>query len=269
MSGSTARDLRRVSGIKMRPNALSSRKIQELGFGNRGDGANRLEDGCGHGAVHAHQRRSLRPTANPPAPRGYPYNPYIYNPMRKLNYIMHISLDGYYADTSNNMQWVHMDDFIGDWVDQVISTCDTALYGRVTYQMMEGFWPTVEQLPAGKAARHITQHARWIKQAKKIVVTKTLTSTTWQNSQIIKGDVVNAIKDLKEEPGKDIVMLGSATLAQLLMSHNLIDDYWLTINPVTLGAGQHLFHQPLKLKLIEPDCRLFPNGSVGAHYRPA
>ena len=64
-------------------------------------------------------------------------------------------------------------------------------------------------------------------------------------------------------------MMGSATLAQLLMSHNLIDDYWLTINPITLGAGQALFRQPLKLKLIDPDTRLFPNGSIGVHYTPA
>jgi dihydrofolate reductase len=93
---------------------------------------------------------------------------------------------------------------------------------------------------------------------------------------VIKGDVVNAIKALKEgsgadvaQPGKNIVMLGSASLAQLLMSHNVIDDYWLTINPLTLGAGQSLFRQPLKLKLIDPDTRLFPNGSIGVHYVPA
>jgi dihydrofolate reductase len=86
---------------------------------------------------------------------------------------------------------------------------------------------------------------------------------------VVKGDVVNAIKALKADDGKNIVMLGSATLTQLLMSHNLIDDYWLTINPVTLGAGQSLFRQPLKLKLLPEDTRLFPNGSIGVHYTPA
>ena len=189
--------------------------------------------------------------------------------MRKINYIMHISLDGYHADANNNMQWIHMDDFIGDWVDKVIETCDTALYGRVTFQMMESFWPTAEELPGAKAARHIGQHARWVNPAKKIVVTQTINSSSWQNTHIIKGDVVSALKTLKQEPGKNIVMLGSATLAQLLMSHNLIDDYWFTINPITLGTGQALFRQPLKLKLIDPDTRLFPNGSIGVHYQPA
>ena len=189
--------------------------------------------------------------------------------MRKLNYIMHLSLDGYHADTNNNMQWIHMDDIIGDWVDKVIETCDTALYGRVTYEMMASFWPTAEELPMGKATRHIGQHARWVNPAKKIVVTRTINSSSWQNTHIIKGDVVNAIKALKEENGRGIAMMGSATLAQLLMSHNLIDDYWLTINPITLGAGQALFRQPLKLKLIDPDTRLFPNGSIGVHYTPA
>jgi dihydrofolate reductase len=189
--------------------------------------------------------------------------------MRKLHYIMHISLDGYYADAANNMHWVHMDDFIGDWVDKVIETCDTALYGRITYEMMAGFWPNAESLPMAQASRHIGQHARWVNPAKKIVVTKTLHNPSWHNTHVIKGDVVNAIKTLKEEPGKNIVMLGSATLAQLLMSHNLIDDYWLTINPITLGAGQSLFRQPLKLKLHDADTRLFPNGSIGVHYQPA
>jgi len=208
----------------------------------------------------------------------------IFDIMRTLNYIMHISLDGYYADANNDMHWVHMDDYIGDWVDKVIATCDTALYGRVTYEMMAGFWPNAEQLDVAKTSRHIGQHARWVNPAKKIVVTRTLHSTSWHNTYIIKGDVVNAIKALKAEPekaqsekaesgkaetGKAIVMLGSATLAQLLMSHNLIDDYWLTVNPITLGAGQSLFRQPLKLKLIDPDTRLFPNGSIGLHYQPA
>jgi dihydrofolate reductase len=189
--------------------------------------------------------------------------------MRKINYIMHVSLDGYHADANNNMRWVHMDDFIGDWVDKVIETCDTALYGRVTYEIMASFWPTAEELPGAQAARHIGQHARWVNPAKKIVVTQTLNSPSWHNTHIIKGDVVNALKTLKQEPGKNIAMMGSATLAQLLMSHNLIDDYWLTINPITLGSGQALFRQPLKLKLIDPDTRLFPNGSIGVHYQPA
>jgi dihydrofolate reductase len=196
--------------------------------------------------------------------------------MRKLHYVMHISLDGYHADAAGNMHWVHMDDFIGDWVDKVIETCDTVLYGRVTYEMMAGFWPTVAEHPGYATSRHLRQHAEWVNPAKKIVVTRTLHNPTWQNTQIIKGDVVGAIKSLKEgsggattQSGKNIVMLGSASLAQLLMSHNLIDDYWLTINPVTLGAGQSLFRQPLKLKLIDPDTRLFPNGSIGVHYTPA
>ena len=189
--------------------------------------------------------------------------------MRKLNYIMHISLDGYYADASNNMHWVHMDDYIGDWVDKVISNSDTALYGRVTHEMMAAFWPTAEDLPNPKNSRHIGQHARWIKTAKKIVVTKTLNNHTWENTEVIRGDVVKAINDLKQQPGKDVVMLGSATLAQSLISHNLIDDYWLTINPITLGGGHSLFKQSLKLKLIDPDTQLFPNGSIGVHYRPA
>src|SRR6185437_8403259 len=169
------------------------------------------------------------PARRPRVPRGLlrrllcvwiPQKILILRIMRTLHYVMHISLDGYYADAANNMHWVHMDDTIGDWVDKVISTCDTALYGRVTYEMMAGFWPSVGQHPGYAASRHLRQHAEWVNAAKKIVVTKTLRNPTWHSTQVIKGDVVNAIKALKDEPGKNIVMLGSASLAQLLMSHN-------------------------------------------------
>lgn len=189
--------------------------------------------------------------------------------MRKLNYVMHVSLDGYYADNNNDMRWVQMDDIIGDWVQQVTDRCDTVLYGRVTFQMMEAFWPNVAQHPGYAASRHLRDHADWVNAAKKIVVTRSLHNSNWHNTHILKENVVEAIKAMKQEPGEQLLMLGSASLAQLLMSHNLIDDYWLTINPITLGAGQPLFRQPLKLKLADPDTRLFPNGSIGVHYIPA
>jgi dihydrofolate reductase len=189
--------------------------------------------------------------------------------MRKLNYIMHVSLDGYYAESNGNMRWVHMDDIIGDWVHKVIEKCDTAVYGRVTFQMMESFWPTVEQHPAFKASRHLADHARWVNPAQKIVFSKTLKHSDWANTTFIDHDPVGAMKALKEKTGKDIVLLGSASVAQLFMSHGLIDDYWLTINPITLGAGQALFSQPLNLHLIEKDTKVFPNGSIGVHYRTA
>jgi dihydrofolate reductase len=189
--------------------------------------------------------------------------------MRTLNFGMHVSLDGYYADNNNDMRWVHMDDFVGEWVQAMVDRCDTVIYGRVTFQMMEAFWPNVAQYPGYATSRHLQEHAEWVNVAKKIVVTRTLHNSTWHNTHIIRENVVESIKALKQEPGKQLLMLGSATLAQLLMSHGLIDDYWLTINPMTLGAGQPLFRQPLKLKLIDTDTRLFPNGSIGVHYVPA
>jgi dihydrofolate reductase len=188
--------------------------------------------------------------------------------MRKLNYIMHISLDGYYADSNGNMRWVHMDDTIGAWVHKVIEQCETAVYGRVTFQMMESFWPTVEQHPDFKTSTHLVDHARWVNPAQKIVFSKTLNKSDWANTTFVSQDAVGFMKNLKNSSGKDIAMMGSASVAQLFISHGLIDDYWMTINPVTLGAGQALFSQPLKLHLIEKDTKIFPNGSIGVHYSP-
>jgi len=187
--------------------------------------------------------------------------------MRKLKYVMHISLDGYHADNNGGLQWVPMDDNIGAWVHEVVVPCDTVIYGRVTFQLMEAFWPNAEQHPAAATSKHIVEHARWVNPVQKIVFSRTLAKTDWQNTKIIREDMLGAVRALKAGTGGDILMLGSASIGQLLMSHGLIDDYYMTIAPVTLGAGQSLFHQPLKLKLISTV--QFPNGAIGAHYVPA
>jgi len=187
--------------------------------------------------------------------------------MRKLIYVMHLSLDGYYADSRGEMQWVHMNDPIGAWVQQFLDACDATAYGRITYDMMVNFWPTAEQIPQINTVRHIQETARWINGTQKYVFSRTLENTDWQPTEIIRENIVEAMKTIKQQPGGHIALLGSGSIGQLFMSHGLIDDYYLTFSPVTLGAGASLFHQPLALKLISSTS--FPNGSVGLHYQPA
>src|ERR1700761_7591257 len=114
--------------------------------------------------------------------------------MRKLHYIMHISVDGFLADSTGSLQFVKMDDEIGDWVHSVISGCDTAVYGRNTFDIMEAFWPTAEKMPQAATSTHLMDHARWVNAAQKIVFSKSLKSTTWANTRIVSEDPVPSLK---------------------------------------------------------------------------
>jgi dihydrofolate reductase len=187
--------------------------------------------------------------------------------MRKLIYGIHLSLDGYYADSRGDMQWVQMNDAIGAWVQQFLDACDATVYGKVTYDLMLGFWPGAEENPQVNTQRHILDTARWINPVQKYVFSRTLEKTDWQPTQIIRANIVEAMKAIKQERGGNIALLGSGSIAQLFMSHGLIDDYYITFSPITLGAGAALFRQPLSLKLMSSTA--FPNGSVGLHYQPA
>ena len=187
--------------------------------------------------------------------------------MRKLKHVMHISLDGYYADSNGEMRWVRMDNDLGAYVHEFIAPCGTAIYGRKTYEMMENFWPTAEQLPQAAPGSHLVEHARWVNAADKILISRTRKTTSWQPTTIISENVVAAIRELKQQPGKDMVMLASTSIAQLLMSHGLIDQYLISISPVALGAGQAFFRQPLNLKLV--DSAAFSSGVMAGIYEPA
>src|SRR5580658_662547 len=113
--------------------------------------------------------------------------------MRKLIYVMHTSLDGYYADSSGDMRWVHMTDPIGAWVQQFTDACDATAYGRITYDMMANFWPTAEQNPQVNTVRHVLDTAKWINGTQKYVFSKTLQKTDWQPTEIIRENIVDAM----------------------------------------------------------------------------
>jgi len=186
--------------------------------------------------------------------------------MRKIKLLEHISLDGYMAGPNGEIDWILMDDEIGDYVHTaIISTADTAIYGRITYQMMESFWPTAAEMP--NAPRHVIAHAGWVNKAKKIVFSRSLDKVEWYNTRLVKEDIPGEVTKLKQQPGKDIVLLGSGSIAHLLMQHNLIDEYYLTINPVILGEGFPLFTTlPGKINLRLTGTKTFANGAVSMQY---
>jgi dihydrofolate reductase len=134
--------------------------------------------------------------------------------------------------------------------------------------MMEGYWPTAADKP--DATRHDIHHGRWLRGARKIVFSSSLTESTWPNTHIVNGDPGDAVAALKREPGKDILLIGSASLAHSFIRLGLIDHYRLTVNPVMLGAGTPLFPGAggkADLELV--DVKALRSGVAALHYKSA
>lgn len=145
--------------------------------------------------------------------------------MGKIISFMHISLDGFVCGPNGEMNWIKVDEEIFDFVGKRISEGDTALYGRVTYQMMESYWPTAGDKPT--ASKHDIEHSKWYSKVRKIVLSKTLNDTGLTNTKIISDNIVDNIHEIKEQTSKDILLFGSPTATHSLIQLNLIDGYWL------------------------------------------
>ena len=159
--------------------------------------------------------------------------------MRKIISFMHVSLDGFVAGPNGEMNWIKVNEELFTYVGKRISEGDTALYGRVTYQMMENYWPTAGAAP--KATRHEIEHSKWYSNVHKIVLSRTLKDEALTNTSIISDDLSEQINKIRRQDGKEILLFGSPTATHALMQQNLIDGYWLFVNPIILGRGIPLF----------------------------
>ncbi len=138
---------------------------------------------------------------------------------------------------------------------------DAYLFGRRTYQIMVAHWPSA---PADDP---FTGH---LNATKKYVASRTLTEVTWENAELLQGEVAEAVARLKEQPGKDIVVLGSGDLVQTLVAHGLVDEFGLVVSPLILGSGKRLFRdadQVRRLTLVSS--KSTPKGNLLLSYRPA
>lgn len=188
--------------------------------------------------------------------------------MRKLVLFLHASLDGFVEGPNGEMDigWVSYDADLEKYAKGILSTADTVLWGRGTYQMMYSYWPSVPSNPA--ASEHERNHAEWIEKTDKVIFSTTLEKVEWNNSRLVKEDVEEEIKNLKQQPGKDMVILGSPRFAHNLMQLDLIDEYKITVSPVLIGGGLPLFQglkEKINLKLIEN--KTFDSGAIGLVYR--
>lgn len=185
--------------------------------------------------------------------------------MRKLIWHMHVSLDGFVAGPKGEMDWIHVDEEIFADGHRFIQAADAAIYGRGTYALMEGYWPTAAQQP--NATQHDREHAAWATAAQKLVFSRTLQKTNWRNVRIVRDDVAGEIARLKQAPGKDIVMFGSPGLAATLLPLGVVDEYRFNLNPVMIGAGIPLFRgdyaaRPTKLA----GSTVYTSGVIALHY---
>lgn len=152
---------------------------------------------------------------------------------------MHISLDGFVAGPNGEMNWIKVDEEIFDTVGKRLSESDTALYGRATYEMMEAYWPNAGSKP--NASKHDIEHSKWYSKAHKVVLSKTLNEKSLMNTTIISDHLADRITEIKQQPGSEIAIFGSPTATHALIELNLIDGYWLFVNPIILGQGIPLF----------------------------
>lgn len=138
------------------------------------------------------------------------------------------------------------------------------VFGRVTYEMMAGWWPTP------MVAQQFPEVAEQMNKLPKVAFSRTLDRVSWENTRLMKGDLAENVRKLKEESGDQLVIMGSGNIIAQLVDQKLIDEYQLVVNPIALGAGRTMFDgikEKLNLKLT--DSRVFKNGNVFLCYEPA
>lgn len=178
---------------------------------------------------------------------------------------MHTSLDGFVAGTGGEMDWISVNEEIFDYAGHETDKADIALYGRVTFEMMDSYWPTAADKP--HASRHDIRHSTWYNQVPKVILSESWKDRHLPNTTIISRNLKEEINKQKRRTERNIIMFGSPSAAHALMAEELIDEFWLFINPVLLGRGIPLFRdirQQQKLRLL--DCRSFSSGVTCLHY---
>jgi dihydrofolate reductase len=193
--------------------------------------------------------------------------------VRKLSVIDFLSLDGVMQapgqpeeDTEGGFRhggWAipYHDEGLAESVAESMAATDAYLFGRKTYEKFAAYWPTApREIP-------FTDH---LNNTTKYVVSKTLKNPEWHNTAVIDGDVAATVLKLKQQPGKNIAVLGSGELVQTLIRNDLVDEYFLTVYPILLGGGKRLFRDDDQIRSLElVDSKTTSTGGVVLTYRPA
>jgi dihydrofolate reductase len=184
--------------------------------------------------------------------------------LRKIIYQMSVSLDGFIEGPNRDLRWHLVDDELHTHFNEELSAMSAFLDGRVTYELMAGFWPTADRDPGATAPA--AEFARIWRDMPKIVYSTTLERADW-NTTIVRDVVPEEVTKLKSQPGADMV-LGGADLAATFMRHGLVDEYRLYIHPIVIGKGKPMFQESdsrIPLQLVES--RPFSNGVFLLRYQ--
>jgi dihydrofolate reductase len=182
--------------------------------------------------------------------------------MRQLRAFNNISLDGYFTDKNGDMSWAHKRD--PEWkafAGENASGSAVLVFGRITYDLMASYWPTP------RALANDPMVAKGMNDMPKIVFSRTMANASWNNTRLIKGDIVDAMQKLKEENGPDMVIMGSGTIVSQFTDARLIDEYQVVLTPIVLGAGRTMFSGVKeRFGLVLENTRTFGNGNVALWY---
>jgi dihydrofolate reductase len=189
--------------------------------------------------------------------------------MAKILVFNSVTLDGYFTDANNDMSWAHKDPndtewnaFVGENASGGASGGGAVLLGRVTYEMMAGFWPTPQ------AMEMMPDVAKGMNDMTKIVFSRSMKKAEWSNTKLVKGDLAAEVRKLKKGD-QDMVILGSGTIVSQLTQARLIDEYQLVVNPIILGKGRTMFEGVKdRLTLKRTNTRTFKNGNLVLSYQP-
>jgi dihydrofolate reductase len=183
--------------------------------------------------------------------------------MRTLSVFNFLTLNGFYKGPEEDISWHHHSAEGNDYAAEGIGSGAILVFGRVTYEMMAGYWPTADALRNNRVV------AEGMNNSEKIVFSRTLKKVSWNNTKLVKGNIVEEMKKLKQAPGKDMVLLGSGSILTQFAEHGLIDEYQIMVDPVAIGKGTPIFSNiSHKLDLRLTKTRTFKSGTVLLCYQP-
>ena len=174
-----------------------------------------------------------------------------------------MTLDGFFEGRNKEIDWHKVDNEFNDFAIEQLSTASVLIFGRVTYELMAGYWPTQAALSDDPVV------AKKMNSIPKIVFSRTLDRAGWNNTRLVRDDNKKECAKLKQQSGKDIFIFGSASLAATFKELGLIDEYRIMISPILLGQGNSLFkpsEKRLELRLIKT--KIFRSGNVLLCYEP-
>lgn len=185
--------------------------------------------------------------------------------MRKLILIVHTSLDGFVAGPTGKLDGFRQGEENLKFVSHIAKEADTALFGRISYQLLHDFWPSAKDRP--HASKEEIEFSNWYNRAQKIVISDSPVKAGSGKTIFIKENVVKEISDITHQEGKSIIIFGSPSVAQLLMQNDLIDTYWIFVNPTIFGKGIPLFTElKNKIELEFVESKQFANGELAIKY---